>query len=121
MDHRLSITLLLIISLMVHLGNCGDINLGDLMKGGEGGNSIASLPCLPKLLPCQAFLGSDKEPTATCCGPLKTIIEEETKCLCQAFQNPAMLASINVTKEDVLKLPKACGFDANEDICKSGM
>ena len=105
----------------MHLGNCGDVGLGDLMKGGEGGNSITSLPCLPKLLPCQAFLGSDKEPTATCCGPLKTIIEEETKCLCQAFQNPAMLASINVTKEDVLKLPKACGLDANEDICKSGM
>ncbi|PQQ15467.1 lipid transfer-like protein VAS [Prunus yedoensis var. nudiflora] len=40
------------------------------------------------------------------------------QCLCSLFNNPGMLSNLNITQDDALKLPKACGANADISICE---
>ncbi|KAL5708421.1 hypothetical protein ACHQM5_019217 [Ranunculus cassubicifolius] len=77
----------------------------------------ASMPCMQKLLPCQPFLNSPTPPPLTCCAPLKEMITEQPKCICDVFNNPTLLQTVNITQEDALKLPKACNVTADITVC----
>ncbi|KAL6518038.1 hypothetical protein OROMI_033739 [Orobanche minor] len=84
----------------------------------QGGDS---LQCVQKLLPCQPYLkGSSAAaaPPASCCVPLKQIVASDGQCLCKVFNDPNLLISLNVTRDDALNLAKSCGADADTSICK---
>ena len=85
----------------------------------QGGASADSMLCMQKLMPCQPFMHSPSPP-ATCCAPLKEMITQESQCLCKAFNNPELLKSVNLTVDEALALPKACGIDADVSVCKNG-
>lgn len=88
-------------------------------SGGAGGDAH-SLPCIQKLMPCQPYLHSVKpQPPPTCCLPLREIVENDVTCLCAVFNNVDMLKSLNLTKENALDLPNACGAKADVSLCKT--
>ncbi|ESQ34976.1 hypothetical protein EUTSA_v10008878mg [Eutrema salsugineum] len=88
--------------------------------GGGGGADAHSMPCIQKLMPCQPYLHSaTPPPPPTCCMPLKEIVETDVTCLCSVFNNVDMLKSLNLTKENALVLPKACGANADVSQCKA--
>lgn len=87
-------------------------------SGGAG--DAHSMPCIQKLMPCQPYLHSSTPlPPASCCMPLKEIVETDVTCLCSVFNNVDMLRSLNLTKENALVLPKACGANADVSQCKA--
>ncbi|XP_009110357.1 non-specific lipid-transfer protein-like protein At2g13820 [Brassica rapa] len=87
-------------------------------SGGAG--DAHSMPCIQKLMPCQPYLRSvTPPPPASCCMPLKEIVETDVNCLCSVFNNVDMLKSLNLTKENALVLPKACGANADVSQCKA--
>ncbi|KAA8541378.1 hypothetical protein F0562_025352 [Nyssa sinensis] len=106
----------LFLSLFLMISSLGVFVIGD---GGESAGA-ASMPCVQKLLPCQPYLKSSSAPPSTCCLPLKQMITEDAKCLCEIFNNAQLLKNFNVTQDDALKLPKACGTDADISVCKKG-
>ncbi|CAN4088722.1 unnamed protein product [Withania somnifera] len=77
------------------------------------------MPCVQKLIPCQAALASHtKNPPATCCVPLKEIITSDAQCLCSVFSNADMMKSLNVTEDEALDFAKACGAKPDLSLCK---
>nr|XP_048330504.1 non-specific lipid transfer protein GPI-anchored 3-like isoform X2 [Ziziphus jujuba var. spinosa] len=98
------------------------LDLGAILQaaGGGGSDSGAIPSCFQKLLPCQAYLKSPDSPPESCCTPLKDMISGDMDCLCQVFNNPDLLKNLNVTQDQALKLPKACGAQADISICKKG-
>lgn len=80
------------------------------------------LPCIQKLMPCQAYLkrSTSPAPTPACCVPLKDMAATDAHCLCAVFNNQAILKSLNVTQEDALSLAKTCGANADISVCSKG-
>ncbi|XP_041997685.1 non-specific lipid transfer protein GPI-anchored 3-like [Salvia splendens] len=85
----------------------------EVSGGGE------QLPCIQKLLPCQAYLkgSASLSPAVACCVPLKEMASSDAHCLCAVFNNQAFLKNLNVTQEDALNLVKSCGANADISIC----
>lgn len=74
--------------------------------------------CIEKLMPCQPYIRTVNPPVpASCCGPLKEIVEKEAPCLCAVFNDPGMLKRFNITKDQVMDLPKACGINPDVSLC----
>ncbi|XP_010459441.1 PREDICTED: protein YLS3-like [Camelina sativa] len=89
-------------------------------SGGAGGGDAHALPCIQKLMPCQPYLHSvSPPPPPSCCMPLREIVDSDVMCLCSVFNNVDMLKSLNLTKENALVLPNACGAKADVSQCKN--
>lgn len=107
-------------------GEAGPKDLMDNMaKGGgllgAGAGDGDAMKCIQKLLPCKNYLASPEAPPTSCCVPLKGMIEKDVECLCKVFNNPDLLKSLNTTQDNALKLPKACGAEADISKCKNGI
>ncbi|CAN7130214.1 non-specific lipid-transfer protein [Brassica rapa] len=88
------------------------------VQAAEQGGDHHSMACMQKLMPCQNYIHAvNPAPPASCCGPMKEIVEKDSKCLCTVFNNPELLKSLNLTKENALDLPKACGVNPDVSIC----
>ncbi|KAF8114307.1 hypothetical protein N665_0039s0071 [Sinapis alba] len=88
--------------------------------GGGGGGDAQAMPCIQKLMPCQPFLHSViPPPPPSCCLPMKEIVANDATCLCSVFNNVDMLKSLNLTKDNALDLPKACGANPDVSQCKA--
>ncbi|KAJ0237580.1 Non-specific lipid transfer protein GPI-anchored 3 [Hirschfeldia incana] len=88
--------------------------------GGGGGGDAQAMPCIQKLMPCQPFLHSViPPPPPSCCLPMKQIVANDATCLCSVFNNMDMLKSLNLTKDNALDLPKACGANPDISLCKA--
>ncbi|XP_070055322.1 non-specific lipid transfer protein GPI-anchored 3 [Nicotiana tomentosiformis] len=94
--------------------------LGALFADNGENGGILDMPCVKKLMPCQAALTShSKNPPATCCVPLKEIITSDAQCLCTVFGNADLMKSFNVTKDEALSFAKACGAKPDLSLCKN--
>ncbi|KAG2254109.1 hypothetical protein Bca52824_084245 [Brassica carinata] len=88
------------------------------VQAAEQGGDHHLMACMQKLMPCQKYIHAvNPPPPASCCGPMKEIVEKDSQCLCTVFNNPALLKSLNLTKENALDLPKACGANPDVSIC----
>jgi hypothetical protein len=106
----------LLFSSWVFLGY-SEIGFGTARQGGSSGGAN-STQCLLKLFPCQAYLKPPSTPLLVCCVPLKEMVSDDPKCLYNMFNNPDLLKSLNVTKDDVMKLANAC--NAVVSVCNKG-
>ncbi|KAF6136513.1 hypothetical protein GIB67_035072 [Kingdonia uniflora] len=100
-----------------------DLSLGEsnIYRAGNGsglGQVQGALPCMQKLLPCQPYLSKPESAPPACCLPLKEMIVNEPACLCKIFNNPPLLKTLKINQEDALKLPKACGANADVSVCE---
>ncbi|VVB17959.1 unnamed protein product [Arabis nemorensis] len=63
---------------------------------------------------CLSFVSSDstaKRPEGSCCSGLKTVLQTDAACLCEAFKSSASLGvTLNITKASTL--PAACKLHA---------
>ncbi|KAK3185032.1 hypothetical protein Dsin_032318 [Dipteronia sinensis] len=63
---------------------------------------------------CLSFVSAgsiDSKPTGACCSGLKTVLQADAECLCEAFKSSASLGvTLNVTK--ALSLPTVCKLSA---------
>lgn len=75
------------------------------------------LPCLEELLPCTAYLKTTKHPSPTCCTAMHNAAAAEMPCMCRLFADPELLATFNVTREQMFKLPARCGLPVG---CRTG-
>ncbi|KAG2322504.1 hypothetical protein Bca52824_015717 [Brassica carinata] len=83
----------------------------------QGGDTHL-MACLQKLMSCQPYIHAvNPPPPPSCCGPMKEIVVKDAPCLCAVFNNPAILKSLNLTKENALDLPKACGANPDISLC----
>ncbi|KAJ4974682.1 hypothetical protein NE237_007856 [Protea cynaroides] len=81
---------------------------------GEG----LSFACMIKFSPCGDNTKNPSSPLKECCEQLEGMVTNDTKCLCDIFNDPRVLKSYNVTQEDALKLPtKGCGINVNITVC----
>ncbi|TKY44810.1 Lipid transfer protein VAS [Spatholobus suberectus] len=115
----LSFLLIIMFSSYLHVGLCEN-SLDQLLPGLSQGAFLQDAKCMQKLLPCQEYVKSPNNPSQACCAPLKEMHENETQCLCNFINYPQLLESISVSKEDIIKLPQACGINVNLSKCKTG-
>ncbi|XP_061989158.1 non-specific lipid transfer protein GPI-anchored 3 [Rosa rugosa] len=112
---------LMVLGLVGLVGSAAEFSgggLAGLVDGGGDGDPSDSMPCVKKLIPCQPYLHAPEKVPVSCCLPLKQMVSDDTKCLCGLFNNVDMLKKLNVTQDEALKLPKACGANADISICK---
>lgn len=83
----------------------------------DGVPSEHLLPCLEELLPCTAYLKTTNHPSSTCCTAMHNAAAAEMPCLCRLFADPELLATFNVTREQMFKLPARCGLPVG---CRAG-
>ncbi|KAL9324427.1 hypothetical protein ACSQ67_009284 [Phaseolus vulgaris] len=103
----------------LHVGFC-QTSLEQLLPGLSQGNILQDAQCMQKLLPCQSYMKSQTSPPPdTCCAPLKEMHDNKSQCVCSFVNNPSLLRSIGSSKDDLLKLPNACGIDADFSACNS--
>lgn len=76
--------------------------------------------CMQKLLPCQPFLKTLVNPPPICCNPLSEMANNGTDCLCTFLNDPKMLSTFNLSKDEVMKLPNACGVAIDVSKCNPG-
>ncbi|KAJ4713559.1 Lipid transfer protein [Melia azedarach] len=91
--------------------------LGNASGLGAGGGASGSMSCIQNLLPCKAYLKSSSPPSS-CCDPLKEMASNNSQCLCSVLDNPELLKTFNVSQDEALRLPKACGADIDLSKCK---
>ncbi|KAJ0106068.1 hypothetical protein Patl1_19580 [Pistacia atlantica] len=115
MDSKLLILLrFVVLCSWVHVGFSSD-----LMSQGDGGSGSGdATSCIKSLMPCKPFLKSGTAPRY-CCVPLREILSKDIACFCNVFHNPEILKSFNVTLDEALKFPRACGANADISKCKT--
>ncbi|KAE9600221.1 putative bifunctional inhibitor/plant lipid transfer protein/seed storage helical [Lupinus albus] len=113
----------IIFSSYIHQAFSSDSNdLDQLLGGLKQISALHDAQCMQKLIPCKTALNSSTiiKPSSTCCIPLNEILTNDTECLCSFINNPKLLLSMNVTKDDLLKLPESCGLKADISVCDKG-
>ncbi|KAJ1279784.1 hypothetical protein BS78_04G182100 [Paspalum vaginatum] len=71
----------------------------------DGVPSEHLLPCVEELLPCTAYLKTAKHPSPTCCTAMHNAAASEMPCLCRLFADPELLATFNVTRDQMSGYP----------------
>ncbi|KAL5142849.1 Lipid transfer-like protein VAS [Glycine soja] len=107
-------------SSLLHLGMCDSAaSLDQLLPGLAQGDFLQDAKCMQRLLPCQEFLKSPNNPSPACCEPLKEMHENNTQCLCNFVNNTPLFQSLGASKDEILKLPQACGIDVELSKCNN--
>jgi len=112
------ILMAMFLSSYLHVGLCQS-TLDQLLPGLGQGNFLQDAQCMQKLLPCQSYMKSQTNPPETCCAPLKEMHDNNSQCLCSFFNSPSLLHSIGLSKDDLMKLPQACGIDTDLSGCSN--
>ncbi|MCL7021548.1 hypothetical protein MKW94_030735 [Papaver nudicaule] len=105
--------------LLSSLSNVAGANDAAAGAGLPLGNAASSMACAQKIVPCKDYLKPPSSPTDACCTPLKQMIHEDPKCLCNIFNNEELLKTFGVTQHEALKLLVECGTKADIRQCNS--
>lgn len=86
----------------------------------QGGGSPQSPSCASKLTGCVDYINGTRTPPPECCGPLKEAVTNERECLCNIYNNTALLQYVHINITQALNLPKLCHIDTgkNANICE---
>ncbi|PNX55900.1 hypothetical protein L195_g049533 [Trifolium pratense] len=111
--------LLINLSSFFHLCLCdGGGSLEDLLPSLAQSAGLLDPQCMQKLLPCQPYLKAPNNPPPACCNPLSELAANSSDCICNLINNPKLLA-FEASKEEILKLPTACGVDVDASKCNA--
>ncbi|KAK1272870.1 hypothetical protein QJS04_geneDACA012350 [Acorus gramineus] len=86
--------------------------------GAEGQPTVPD--CVMKLIPCASFVNATTKPPESCCGPLTEAVTKERTCLCNIYNNPAIIIAFKINITQALALPKLCGISGDTSVCKAG-
>ncbi|KAJ4846542.1 hypothetical protein Tsubulata_013544 [Turnera subulata] len=76
------------------------------------------LSCAQNLIPCQPYLNETVTPPANCCNPIKEAVTKDLTCLCNLYNDPNLLASLNVNVTQAIELTGRCNIPADISQCK---
>ncbi|XP_021725514.1 lipid transfer-like protein VAS [Chenopodium quinoa] len=79
----------------------------------QGSDGIPS--CATKLAPCFSYLNATKTPDTSCCTPLKEAVTKERKCLCDIYNNPALIQAFHINVTQALNLITLCHINTVKD------
>ncbi|KAH7836051.1 hypothetical protein Vadar_032306 [Vaccinium darrowii] len=82
-------------------------------KGTEGQSTVS---CAQKLVPCANYINSTNPPTS-CCNPLRDTVTNELSCLCNLYNTPGLLDSLNLNITQALLLASRCNISADLNSC----
>ena len=94
-------------------------SLDQLLPGLEQSAILMDAQCMQKMIPCQPYLKNPTNIPPTCCNPLNDLVTNSSECLCNILNNPKLIGSIDVTKDEILKLPAACGIHVDASKCNA--
>ncbi|KAF8111333.1 hypothetical protein N665_0076s0309 [Sinapis alba] len=77
------------------------------------------MQCVAKLMPCRPYVNSGAPPPPWCCSPMKDIVDNHVRCLCEAFKHPDMFALIDLDQEGALNLISSCGASYDASRCNA--
>ncbi|KAF5201133.1 Bifunctional inhibitor/lipid-transfer protein/seed storage 2S albumin superfamily protein [Thalictrum thalictroides] len=116
-SNLLFITIILLSSSWVSMGSVEDLQQFGLAAAAGVAEASAWMTCAQKLLPCKDYLNSSTTPPSSCCDPLKEMINDDFKCLCNVFNDPIILKAINITQDVALKVVGACDAKIDVSVC----
>jgi hypothetical protein len=64
-------------------------------------------------------LKAPNNPPPACCNPLNEIAANSSDCLCNLLNNPKLFLSFEASKDEILKLPNACGVNVDTSKCNA--
>ncbi|KAJ9555290.1 hypothetical protein OSB04_009904 [Centaurea solstitialis] len=73
--------------------------------------------CAANLVSCVDYLNATTKPPDTCCNPIKQAVENDLKCLCNLYKNPAIFTQLRINITQALNLPKLCGISNDISAC----
>ncbi|EOY24455.1 hypothetical protein QUC31_008753 [Theobroma cacao] len=80
----------------------------------------AQAACASKLTPCFPFLNNaTAQPTADCCNPIKDTVANDLECLCNLYNDPNLLSSLNITVAAALRISRECGVTTDLSACNA--
>ncbi|XWS49060.1 hypothetical protein CRYUN_Cryun13aG0131100 [Craigia yunnanensis] len=80
----------------------------------------AQATCAQKLVSCYPYLNnSTARPQDDCCNPIRDAVAHDLPCLCNLYNDPNLLASLNVTVSEALRISRECGVPTNLSNCNA--
>ncbi|KAK1376406.1 lipid transfer-like protein VAS [Heracleum sosnowskyi] len=73
--------------------------------------------CVVSLVGCADYLNTTTTPPATCCVPLKEAVTDQLPCLCDIYNDPALLQSFGINVTQAIELPGRCGINFSISEC----
>ncbi|OAY59960.1 non-specific lipid transfer protein GPI-anchored 7 [Manihot esculenta] len=73
--------------------------------------------CGQKLIPCADYLNTTTTPPESCCGSIKDAVTNDINCLCNLYNTPGLLQSLNINITQALALTGRCGVNADLTAC----
>ncbi|KAL4375038.1 hypothetical protein AHAS_Ahas05G0241800 [Arachis hypogaea] len=120
MASKVMFSFFLIFSSIVHQGISQSL---EELLGGLGKNMgvVKEAQCMQKLVACNKYLKDQSNVPEECCGPLREIAtSNDQECLCAFFNNQQMLDSMQISRDDAMKLPNACSVPVEISTCNNG-
>ena len=78
----------------------------------------AQTSCAQSLVPCFPYLNNATvQPQDDCCNPVREAVTNQLPCLCNLYSDPNLLASLNVTVSEVLRISRECGVTTDLSAC----
>ncbi|TXG51090.1 hypothetical protein EZV62_023614 [Acer yangbiense] len=76
--------------------------------------------CASKLSDCAVFIGNaTSKPNEACCNSIKEAVANELPCLCTLYNTPGLLASLNISVTDALRVSNDCNVKNGLSTCNS--
>ncbi|XP_057760902.1 non-specific lipid transfer protein GPI-anchored 9-like [Arachis stenosperma] len=119
MASKVMFSFFLIFSSIVHQGISQSL---EELLGGLGKNMgvVKEAQCMQKLVACNKYLKDQSNVPEECCGPLREIAtSNDQECLCAFFNNQQMLDSMQISRDDAMKLPNACSVPVEISTCNN--
>lgn len=78
----------------------------------------AQAACAQSLVPCAPYLNNATlQPQDDCCNPIRQAVTTQLTCLCNLFNDPTLLNSLNVSVPEALRVSRACGVTTDLAAC----
>ncbi|XWS38511.1 hypothetical protein CRYUN_Cryun19dG0137500 [Craigia yunnanensis] len=80
----------------------------------------AQASCAQNLVPCFPYLNNATvQPQDDCCNPIREAVTNQLPCLCNLYSDPTLLASLNVTVSEALRISRECGVTTDLSACNA--
>ncbi|GMJ04801.1 glycosylphosphatidylinositol-anchored lipid protein transfer 7 [Hibiscus trionum] len=78
----------------------------------------AQASCAQSLVPCAPYLSNaTAQPGDDCCNPIREAVATQLTCLCNLFNDPALLNAFNVSVSAAMRIARDCGVNVDVSAC----
>ncbi|KAK8578813.1 hypothetical protein V6N13_142085 [Hibiscus sabdariffa] len=82
--------------------------------------TVAQVSCAQSLVPCAPYLSNaTAQPQEDCCNPIREAVATQRTCLCNLFNDPALLNAFNVSVSAALRIARDCDVTVDVSACNN--